>query len=585
MKLHSLNELFYTVVERELAEVMLYRRKAEWIPLSSRELYRQVVGTARALEAWGVRPGDRVAILSENRPEWAVADFAIMAVGAASVPIFTTITPDQIWHVLNDSGARVIFVSTRDQLHKISLLRDHCAVEQIVVMDPVVNPGVVPMQQLTQRGPEERDAEFDRRARAVPREALATIIYTSGTTGQPKGAMLTQGNLAQNLLHSLDMYDFKPGQLSISYLPLPHVTARHLDYAMLWHGVTIAYCPFAEDLLKSLLQVRPHFFVAVPRVYEKIRNQTEIKAGKGLKRRILDWAVATGRRHRETIAQGKEPRSLGWKLANQLVFSKVRQALGDRVEIFISGGAPLGRDLIDWYLSIGIRILEGYGLTETSPVVALNNPRFYRAGSVGRVIENVEIRLAEDGEILLRGPSIFQGYWNQPEDTTSVFSGEWFCTGDVGRLDEDGFLYITDRKRDLLKTTAGKFIAPQPIECRLKANPLVAEAIVLGDRRKFPSAIIAPHFPALEDWANEQGIAVLPREQMVAHERVVALYKKIVAEANKELADFERIKKVMLVADEFSIASGALTPTMKLKRRVVESRYQEKIEQLYGSDM
>jgi long-chain acyl-CoA synthetase len=584
MSLRSLNELFYTVVERDHPAVMIHCSHSEWLPVSSRELYRQTVGVARALQSWGIQPGDRVAILSENRPEWAVADFAIMLAGAASVPIFTTLHADQIRHVLNDSGARVTFVSSHDQLRKLTALRDHCALEQIVLMDPGIAAGVTPMRQLMQAGPAERDAAFDRRARAVAPGSLATIIYTSGTTGAPKGAMLTQENLASNLLHSLDLYDFHPGQLSVSFLPLSHVTARHVDYAMLWHGVTIAYCPFAEELLRTLAQLQPHFFVAVPRVYEKIRNQAEVRAGSGLRRKLFAWALATGRRHRDEVARGLAPRSLAWRLADRLVFAKIRQALGGRVEIFISGGAPLGRDLIDWYLSVGVRILEGYGLTEASPVVALNNPRHYRPGTVGRALANVELRLAEDGEIILRGPSIFQGYWRRPEETRAVFAGEWLRTGDIGRLDADGFLTITDRKRDLLKTTAGKFIAPQPIEVRLRAHPLVAEALVLGDRRKFAAALIAPHFPALEDWASSRGLGG-SRQHLVADARVLALYKEIVAGVNRELADFERIRKIMLVADEFSVTSGALTPTLKLKRQVIEARYQQQIDQLYGAEL
>jgi long-chain acyl-CoA synthetase len=584
MDLRTLNELFYAVVERNLDQVMLFKRKVNWNPISSRDLYRYVLGTARALRSWGIVAGDRVAILSENRPEWVVADFATMLLGAASVPIFTTLPAEQVGQILRDSGARVIFISTQDQLRKIGGLRDLGLIEKIVLMDPGAAPGIISMQQLMHAGPETRDPEFDAHARAIPPDALATIIYTSGTTGPPKGAMLSQGNLAVNLLYSLEMYDFRRGQVSISYLPLSHVTARHLDYAMLWHGVTIAYCPFAEELPGALQEMRPHFFVAVPRVYEKIYNQTQIKIGTGLRRRLYNWAMRIGRRYQDDIVAGKAPRSLRWKLADALVFSKVKQALGGRVEIFISGGAPLGRNLTDWYLGIGIRILEGYGLTETSPVIAVNGPRAYRPGTVGRVLPNVELKIAPDGEILVRGPSVFQGYWNRPEDTRRLFQGDWFCTGDIGRLDEDGFLTITDRKKDLIKTTAGKFIAPQPIECRLKANPLVAEAIVIGDRRKFASAIIAPHFRTLEDWAAQHGLAFPSREAMIGDPQVVALFKSILAEVNRDLADFEKMKKFLLVPDEFSISNGALTPTMKLKRRVVEDRYREKLEQIYPGD-
>jgi long-chain acyl-CoA synthetase len=583
LTIQTINELFYSVVERNLDRVMIYRRKIKWVPVSAHELYRNVVGVARGLESWGIGKGDRIAILSENRPEWAIADFAAMLLGAVVVPIYTTLTREQTLHLLRDSGARVIFVSTADQLRKVQALKSDCALEKIVMMDYFGTSDVVPMQRLMHNGPVSgRDAAFDARALAVQPGDLATIIYTSGTTGTPKGAMLTQQNLASNLLYSLDMYEFRPGQTSVSFLPLSHVTARHVDYAMMWHGVTVAYCPFLDELSISLLEVNPNFFVAVPRVYEKVYNQVQAKIGTGFKRILYNWAMAVGREHKDEVLAGRRPSSLKWKLADWILFSKVKQGLG-QVEIFISGGAPLSRDLLNWYASIGIRIYEGYGLTETSPVVAVNNPKSYRAGSVGPVLKNVQVRIGDDGEVLVKGPSVFQGYWNMPEQTEAAFDGEWFRTGDVGRLDEDGFLYITDRKKDLIKTSGGKFIAPQPIESKLKSHPLVAEAAIVGDRRKFPCVLVAPDFPALEDWAKQQGVHFSSREQLIGDPQVYALYKNIVNEANRDLAQFEKIKKVLVIAEEFSIANGYLTPTMKLKRRVIEERYRAQIDALYNT--
>jgi long-chain acyl-CoA synthetase len=587
MSIRTINDVFFAVVERNLDTTMLYKRGDKWIPVSSREMYRSVVGVARALESWGIVKGDRVAILSENRPEWAISDFATMSLGAATVPIYATLTPEQTLHILRDSGARVIFVSSREQLNKLLSIKDQCAIEKIVVMDDVAAAGVIPMAPIIQSGLEAnaaRDQVFDARAHAIAPDDLATIIYTSGTTGTPKGAMLSQGNLASNLLYSLDGYDSTPGRISISFLPLSHVTARHVDYTLFWHGITIAYCPFHEQLLEALKEVRPDFFVAVPRVYEKIYARVQSSAQEGMKRKIYDWALRVGRAHKDEVLAGKTPTALQWRLANKLFYSKVKAALGGRVAVFISGGAPLSRDTLDWYASMGMRINEGYGLTETSPVIALNNPQSFRPGSVGRLLQNVQVRVAEDNEILVKGPSVFKGYWNMPVETANVFEGDWFHTGDVGHLDEDGFLFITDRKKDLIKTSGGKFIAPQPIEGKLKANAMVAEAAVIADRRKFASAVIAPNFDALEYWARQNRVTFQSREELVANAQVFSLFENVIADVNKNLAQFEKIKKFIIVADEFSIANNALTPTMKLKRRFIEERYRKQVDELYESE-
>jgi long-chain acyl-CoA synthetase len=584
MTIRTLNELFYSIVERNLDRAMLYKREQQWVPISSREIYRNVVGVARTLESWGIGKGDRVAILSENRPEWAISDYAALSLGAATVPIYATLTPEQTLHILRDSGAKIIFVSSQEQLKKITSIQSQCGLEKIVVMDEVTAPDVVQMAPIMASGPQGRDEAFDARALAITADDLATIIYTSGTTGTPKGAMLSHGNLASNLLYSLDGYDSTPGRISISFLPLSHVTARHVDYTLLWHGITLAYCPFHEQLLEALAEVRPHFFVAVPRVYEKIYTKVQTSAQEGIKRQIYDWAIQVGRAHKDEVLAGKKPTDLQWRLADKVFYSKVKAALGGRVKVFISGGAPLSRDTLDWYASMGMRINEGYGLTETSPVIALNSPEHFRPGSVGRILKNVQVRIAEDGEILVSGPSVFKGYWNMPVETANVFEGDWFHTGDVGHLDEDGFLFITDRKKDLIKTSGGKFIAPQPIEGKLKANALVAEAAVIADRRKFASAVIAPNFDALEYWARQNRVTFATRQDLVANAQVFALFEDVIADVNRNLAQFEKIKKFIVVADEFSIANNALTPTMKLKRRFIEERYRRQVDELYEAD-
>ena len=582
MSIQTLNDILLAVRQSHRERVMLQREVLGWIPISSIELYRKVVGVSRALESWGIRKGDRVAILSENRPEWTITDFAALALGAVTVPIYSTQTAEQTAFILNDSGARIVAVSTKNQLEKVLTVQPHTPVERILVMDAVETAHAVHVQSLTLQGPTDPDPEFDARSRSITSDDLATIIYTSGTTGTPKGAMLTHGNMASNIACSLDGFALSSKEeVSVSFLPLSHVTARHVDFALLYRGVTLAYCSDLARLPEAILEVRPSIFVAVPRVYEKIRKQVILKATGFPKSAIYRWALKVGRAHQSEILDEAQPTATSWKIANRLLFCKVRSGMGGNAYEFISGGAPLGRELAEWYADIGIRIHEGYGLTETSPVIAVNSPKAHRLGTVGKPLSNVEVRIAGDGEVLVRGPSVFKGYWNRPEETRDAFTDGWFKTGDIGNLDSDGFLSITDRKKDLIKTSGGKFIAPQPIENSLKLNPLIGAAVVLGDRRKFPAALIAPHFPVLEDWARANKIEFASRQELVDHAKVQALYQGIVDELNQGLARFEKLKRVLLVAEEFSAADGTLTHTFKVRRRGIESRYREMIDGMY----
>ena len=581
MSLQTLNDILLTVCSRPRDRVMLQRKVLGWVPISSAELYRNVVGLARALDSWGIRKGDRVAILGENRPEWTTTDFAILSLGAVTVPIYSTQTAEQTAFILNDSGARVIAVSTQTQLEKVLAVRQQTPVERILVMDAVDTAHALQMQSLMLKGPTAPDSDFEARTRSVLPDDLATIIYTSGTTGNSKGAMLTHGNMASNIACSLDGFGLADNEVSISFLPLSHVTARHVDFALLYRGVALAYCPEMSKLEQVLAEVQPVIFVGVPRVYEKIRRQVIVKTADFPKNAIYRWAVSVGRAHRNETLTGAQPSSLGWKVANQLLFSKVRAGMGGKAELFISGGAPLGRELAEWYADIGIRIHEGYGLTETSPVIAVNTPRAHKLGTVGKPLPNVEVRVAEDGDILVRGPSIFKGYWNRPQETQEAFVNGWFETGDIGNLDSEGYLSITDRKKDLIKTSGGKFIAPQPIENSLKLNPLIGTAVVLGDRRKFPAVLILPHFPVLEDWARANQVTFASREELVSSPKVQALYEGIVEESNKTLARFEKLKRVLLVPEEFSASAGTLTHTMKVRRRGIEERYRTLIDEMY----
>ncbi len=393
--------------------------------------------------------------------------------------------------------------------------------------------------------------------------------------------MLTHGNMAANINYFCRAFGFHEGLTCISFLPLSHVTARCVDMGLLSQGVTLAHLPKIDHLPQTLLELRPHILLSVPRVYEKVHTQVEIKATKFPKKQIYQWALRTGQAHRSEILAGRIPTSLGWKLADTLVYSKIRAGLGGRVHTFISGGAPLGLNLAEWYADVGLRICEGYGLTETSPVIAVNTPAAHRIGSVGKPLGNVEVHIADDGEILVRGPSVFESYWNKPEETRNVFVDGWFKTGDIGRLDEDGFLYVTDRKKDLLKTSGGKFIAPQPIEGSLKHHPFVAEAVVVGDKRKFPSVLIFPNFAALETYCRQQGLQFSSREELVNVAAIKARFAEIVAALNDTLAQFEKLKKFCIVADELSPANGTMTASLKLRRRVIEELYRDHIESMY----
>jgi long-chain acyl-CoA synthetase len=561
----------------------------QWHPMSSDELLARVYALANVFLSWGIRKGDRIALLAENRWEWAVTDFATMVLGAADVPIYPTLTADQIAALLIDSGARIAVVSTEAQYRKLASIAAQTALEHIIVMDPVADleGNAVTFASLLEGRPAPPvDMQQWLHSFSVKPEDLATLIYTSGTTGEPKGVMLTHGNIASNLNHSTRAFSWDPKSSCISFLPLSHITARHLDYALFCYGATLAYCPSFDRLPAALTAIHPTVFVAVPRVYEKIREVVERRSNaKPAVRKLFAWALATGHKYREEILRGKRPSSPSWRLADALVFKKVKQAFGGHVQDFIAGGAPLGIETAGWFADVGIRIFEGYGLTETSPVIALNNSRDHRIGSVGKAIESVEYRVAEDGELLVRGPFVFAGYWRKPEVTREAIDPEgWFHTGDIGRVDEDGFLYITDRKKELLKTSGGKMIAPAPIESKLNQSPLVAAAVVVGDRHKFMSVLIAPDFSALEHWAGAKGIDFASRAELLTHPDIRAEYQALLRAVNENLANFETLKRFHLVPDEWSIATGEMTPTMKLKRRVVVERYAAEIAALYNDE-
>ena len=583
METRTLADIFIASIGHNLERHVMFKRQDRWEIITSRQYYGYVTSIARTLKQWGVRKGDRVAILSENRPEWMIADFACVCTGIVDVPIYSTLTADQTAYLLRHSGARVVFVSSVEQLQKVRSIQSQTSLEKIVIMDDLAEVNVIPMWPLMDKPSTEPDPEFDATAHQIQLDDLATLIYTSGTTGTSKGVMLTHWNLTSVAMESTRQSEWEKGDLYLSFLPLSHVTARHLDYVCFLNGVTIAYCPFFEQLPQMLQEAKPTIIVGVPRVYEKVRQEVERRAATGIKKKIMHWALHVGQRHADEVLRGEIPKSLSWRLAYLLVYSKIRGGFGGRGRAYFSGGAPLGKDMAEWFCWMGIPIAEGYGLTETSPTLSVNRRDAFKVGTVGKPNDIVQVRIAEDGEILVKGPQVFKGYWNMPDETRAAFTPDgWFKTGDIGELDSDGFLNITDRKKDLIKTSGGKFIAPQPIENALKNNVLIAQAVVIGDKRKYASVIISPHFPLLEDWARANKVDFSSRQELVANNKVRELYRGIVEDVNKKLAQFETIKKIVIVPDEFTVATGEITPTMKLKRRIIEAKYKDQIEQLYS---
>jgi len=589
--LTTLNDLFRRVVAAANPRAILWQDEfGQWQPISSDQIYQRVRALSEAFLGWGVQKGDRIAIIGANRWEWAVTDFAALAIGAVDVPIYPTLTGPQIAALLQDAGCRIAVVSDRQQFGKLNAVRGQTQLERILIMDSTAPPeGAIAFSEIL-AGADDRGAEhdpvFDAMARSVKPEDPATLIYTSGTTGEPKGVVLTHGKIAANQNVAPVDFTLGPTDVLISFLPLSHVTARALDYVMYYYGVQIAYCSKFDKLAEVMLQIRPTVFVGVPRVFEKIREEVERHAGLiPFMNRVLAWAVRVGARQAETVYSGRKPSSLLWKLADKLAYARVREAFGGRVRIFISGGAPLGIDTAKWFASMGIALWEGYGLTETSPIIALNTPIRQRMGAAGVPMPNLDLKLAEDGELLVRGPSVFAGYWNQPAATAKAFDQEgWFHTGDIGHFDADGFLFITDRKKELLKTSGGKLVAPQPIENKLMVSPFVAQAALVGDRHKFVSVLLSPNFAALEEWARQKGIVASSRAELVADSRVTALYAEIIRGVNGSLANFETLKRFRVVSDEWSIDSGELTPSLKLKRRVITTRYAALIDALYEDE-
>ena len=594
----TLCEIFYSSVDTyRKPEHLKSKVDGQWRAWSSDDFRRGVEELSMGLRGLGVEKGDRVAILSENRPEWALADLATLCAAAVDAPIYSTLTAAQVKYIMEDSQAKVVFVSNVAQARKIAEVRG-----QLPQLKHVIRfseggdypPDILALEAVRAQGREAlaRDPQAVRtRAAEVKPSDLATLIYTSGTTGEPKGVMLLQSNIVSNVQGSRQAFtNFGPEDLALSFLPLCHIFERMGGYyLMLQVGATICYAESVEAVPANMGEVRPTIMCSVPRLYEKMyaRVLEKVAGDPPLRQKIFRWAMAVGRAaFKHKFERTALPLGLKLKqaLADRLVFAKIRARTGGRLKVFVSGGAPLSREINEFFGAVGLQILEGYGLTETSPVIAVNRLDRFKPGTVGPPLPGVEVQIAKDGEILTRGPHVMKGYYNKPQATAEAIDAEgWFHTGDIGLIDADGMLTITDRKKDLIVTSGGKNIAPQPIENVLKTSPLVAEVVMIGDRRNYASALVVPNFEALEKWAREKGLAGVAREELLQRPEVVALYEKAFQDLTPHLAQFERIKKVALLPKEFTLEAGELTPTLKVKRRVIEQKYKDVIDRIYDA--
>src|SRR5438874_3341146 len=590
----TLVEIYDRVVrDHPKDDTLNYKHDGAWRSVSAEEMLRRARNIAAGLYSLGVRKDDRVAILSESCLEWVLSDQGCILSGAIAVPIYPTLTPVQVSYILNDCGARAVFISTREKLKQVEPEIKRCpAIEHVVLFDSYdPNPAtVVGLRELEEKGQalQSHSPELigDLGASARP-EDLATIIYTSGTTGEPKGVMLTHANMVSNLIDSSNHFEFDEMDIALSVLPLSHIFERQAMNMYLHHGMSV-YFGSLETLGENLKEVHPTVFVGVPRIYEKIIARVQERAAEQgkLNARVVAWAVETGKRWSGLIAsRAAVPLSLSinHRLADVIVLEKLRKAMGGRIRILVSGGAALSADTALAFLGARLPIVQGYGLTETSPVITAGQLRDNRVGTAGKPIRHVEVRIAADGEIETRGPHVMLGYWNKPAETRAVFTDDgWFKTGDIGSFDPDGYLTITDRKKELLKTSGGKYIAPQPIEQLIKSSRFVNQVVVIGNERRFPAALIVPEWEQLDSYAKLKGLDLRTHEEFCSDPRIINLFERQIAARTQDLAQFEKIKRIALLDEELTAEGGELTPTLKVKRRVVNEKYRDVIDRIYA---
>ena len=590
----TLVEIYQAVLRNHpKPDTLNYKRNDQWVPLSAAEMLRRSRRIALGLYALGVRKDDRVGIISESCVEWVLADQGCIFAGAVTVPVYPTLTPPQVKYILNDCSPKVLFVAHQEKYAEIEeVLRECRSISQIVLLDDTgaSGSGSLSLADLEWRG-EELDKQqtglADELARSAHRDDLVTIIYTSGTTGEPKGVMLTNENMVSNLIDSSNHLEFGDNDSALSVLPLSHIFERQAMNMYLHHGMS-AYFGSLDTLGEHLREVHPTVLVGVPRIYEKILARVLDKAaarGK-LNAALVNWAIGIGQRWAQLVSEHQRVPfwlSARHKFADLVLFEKLRNAMGGRIRILVSGSAPLPNDVALAFLGAGLPIVQGYGLTETSPVITAAQLNDNRIGTAGKPIRNVEVRIAPDGEIESRGPNIMRGYWNKPEDTRAVFTEDgWFKTGDIGRLDAEGHLSITDRKKELLKTSGGKYIAPQPIEQLIKSSRFVNQVVVIGDGRKFPAALIVPDWEQLEAYAKLKELDLHTHKEMCQSPRIIDLFERQIAARTSSLAQFEKIKRIALLENELTAEADELTPTLKVKRRVINKKYKDVIDRIYA---
>ena len=595
LEARTLLDYFRFATRSGKTDLLIRKIDGTWRPVSAEEFGSMTKGLALGLALLGVDRHDRVAVLSENRPEWAATDFATLALGALTVPIYTTYLAPQVEYILRDSMAKVVVVSNAVELQKVLDVRIRCKeLEQILVMEPTPwSAGKsTPFADVVKKGLGLLAVDphaFDERTDALEGSDWATMIYTSGTTGEPKGAVLTHENFVSNVATCSTLFDVTADDVALSFLPLSHVFERMVDYLYFSRAATIAYAESIEKLSETFQEVKPHCFAAVPRVYEKMlaRVQAAVERAPAIRRKIFAWGVKTGEARLAFEERGETPGgwlSLKARLADRLVFGKIKARLGGRFRFAISGGAPLGREVAEFFWAAGVHVYEGYGLTETSPVLTCNRPGEWRLGSVGRTVPGVTLKLAGDGEVLAKGPNVMSGgYWRKREETESVLDENgWLRTGDIGKFDGEGYLTLTDRKKEILVNAYGKNVAPAPIEAALKMVRYVASAVLIGNRRKFLSVLLVPNFERLEAWAHENNLNWSTRSELLANPKVRALFKQALDIVNGDEPHERQIRAFTLLVEDFTTDGGELTPTLKVKRRVVDEKYKDVIDRMYA---
>jgi long-chain acyl-CoA synthetase len=597
-EIKTLIDLFRSAVARDRSDLLHDKREGAWRAISSRDLEQGVREVAMGLYALGVRAGDHVGLLSENCVEWTIADLGVLNCGAADVPIYATQGPKQVAYILKDARVEVLFISNQKQYDRVRDALDDCPDLRVIVsFDKLSTPTgrAMSFDDLLTSGRAADEAEpqlYETLRASVDPDTLATLIYTSGTTGDPKGVMLTHWNLVSNALINAQVSRLSASEVALSFLPFSHIFERTTIYMYLCAGVSIYYAQSVDTLARDFLDARPHFMTSVPRLFEKFYARAMEKAEEGgkLKAAIARWAVRVGNEWGKAVSRGKRPGlilALKHSVADWLVFSKWRTAMGGRIRALVSGGAPLESELAFMFYAAGLPIYQGYGLTESSPTISANHPNANRIGSVGRPIPGVMVKIAEDGEILCSGPNVMRGYYNRDEETLEALQTDeegrvWLHTGDIGYLDPDGYLFITDRKKDLIKTSGGKYIAPQPIENAIKRSRYVNQVVVIGDQRKFPAALIVPRWDALQNYAANNGMTFNGESDLINNPKIISLIESEVARLTGDLAQYERVKAVLLLNQEMTVENGELTPTLKVKRRFVTEKYKKLIDQLYA---